>query len=147
MRLTRYTDYALRVLLYVGARPDRLCSIGEIAEAYDISRNHLMKVVHNLGRDGFLETVRGRTGGIRLARPATEIRVGEVIRRTEEGFELVDCNGCPILPVCGLPGVLNEALRAFIGVLDRYTLADVVKSRTDLRRLLGIDAAGAREPA
>lgn len=126
MRLTRFTDYALRVLLYLGARPDRLCSIAEIAAAYEISQNHLMKVVSDLGQAGLVASTRGRAGGIRLARPAAEINVGSVVRRTEAGTDLVDCGHCVIAPACGLTGVLAEALSAFLAVLDRYTLADLL---------------------
>ena len=141
MRFTRYTDYAMRVLLYLSARPDTLCSVPEIARAYDISQNHLMKVVHDLGRAGYVSSVRGRFGGIRLARMPEEINVGEVVRRTEEGFDLVDCGSCVIAPACGFTGVLNEALRAFMAVLDGYTLADLVVSKSDMAKLFF------REPA
>jgi Rrf2 family nitric oxide-sensitive transcriptional repressor len=135
MRLTRYTDYAMRVLLYLGGQPDRLCSISEVARAYDISQNHLMKVVNDLVNAGYLVSVRGRLGGIRLARPATEINVGAVIRHTEDGFDLVDCGGCIIAPVCGLTGVLREALSAFLTVLDRYTLEDLIGKHADMANL------------
>ncbi|MBR2813939.1 MAG: Rrf2 family transcriptional regulator [Reyranella sp.] len=135
MRLTRYTDYAMRVLLYLGAQPDKVCSISEIARAYGISQNHLMKVAHDLGKAGYVEGVRGRLGGIRLARPADQINVGDVVRRTEEGFELVECGSCVIAPACGLTGALDEALAAFMAVLDRYTLADLLKKRSKLMRL------------
>ncbi|MBL0897780.1 MAG: Rrf2 family transcriptional regulator [Reyranella sp.] len=141
MRLTRYTDYAMRVLLYLGAQPDRICSIGEIAKAYGVSQNHLMKVAHDLGKAGYVEGVRGRSGGIRLARPADRINVGAVVRRTEEGFELVECESCIIAPACGLVGVLDEALAAFMAVLDRYTLADLLKKRGKLLRLFDLPLA------
>ncbi len=129
MKLTRYTDYALRVLMHLAARPERLSSISEIARGYGISHNHLMKVVHDLRKEGYVAAVRGRSGGIRLGRPAAEIRVGEVVRHTEEGFALVDCGSCIIAPACGLTGVLGEALGAFMRVLDGYTLADLVAGR------------------
>jgi Rrf2 family nitric oxide-sensitive transcriptional repressor len=138
MRLTRYTDYAMRVLLHLGAHQDRLCSIPEIARTYGISQNHLMKVVHDLGKAGYVSSVRGRMGGIRLARPAEEIRVGTVVRHTEEGFDLVDCGSCVIAPACGLTGVLREALAAFLAVLDNYTLADLLARRGDLIRLFDL---------
>jgi Rrf2 family transcriptional regulator, nitric oxide-sensitive transcriptional repressor len=141
MRLTRYTDYAMRVLLYLGAQPDRICSIGEIAKAYGVSQNHLMKVAHDLGKAGYVEGVRGRSGGIRLARPADRINVGAVVRRTEEGFELVECESCIIAPACGLVGVLDEALAAFMAVLDSYTLADLLKKRGKLLRLFDLPLA------
>ncbi|MFD2676846.1 Rrf2 family transcriptional regulator [Camelimonas lactis] len=141
MRLTRYTDYAMRVLLYLGARPDRLCSIAEIAGAYRISQNHLMKVVNDLGRAGYVASVRGRAGGVRLARDPSAINIGAVVRHTEEGFDLVDCGGCVIAPACGLTGALREALAAFLAVLDGYTLADLLAKRSDMARLLlGADA-------
>ena len=138
MKLTRYTDYALRVLMHLAARPDRLASIGEIARTYRISHNHLMKVVHDLRKAGFVAAVRGRSGGIRLGRQPELITVGEVIRHTEGGFDLVDCGSCVIAPACSLTGALREALRAFMGVLDGYTLADLVAERqSGLRELIG----------
>lgn len=141
MRLTRFTDYAVRVLIHLASH-DGPASIGGIAKRYGISENHLMKVVHDLGKAGFIVTARGRSGGIRLARPPAEIGVGDVIRRTEEGFDLVDCGACLIAGACGLPGVLNEATAAFLAVLDKYTLADVSDRRLDLRMLFGAEAAG-----
>jgi Rrf2 family nitric oxide-sensitive transcriptional repressor len=138
MRLTRYTDYAMRVLLHLAARDDGLASIAEIARLYDISQNHLMKVVQDLGKAGFIRTVRGRGGGIALARPADQIVVGEVVRQTEEGFQLVDCSQCVIAPACTLPRVLNEATAAFIAVLDKYSLADLMDKRSQMRTLFGI---------
>lgn len=141
MRLTRYTDYAMRVLLYLGAQPEKVCSIGEIARAYGISQNHLMKVAHDLGKAGYVEGVRGRSGGIRLARPAEKINVGAVVRGSEEGFELVECGSCVIAPACRLSGVLDEALAAFLAVLDRYTLADLLKKRSKLLSLFAIEPA------
>lgn len=141
MRLTRYTDYAMRVLLYLGAQPEKLSSISEISRAYGISQNHLMKVAHELGKAGYVEGVRGRSGGIRLARPANEISVGAVVRLTEEGFELVECSSCLIAPACGLTGVLDEALASFMAVLDGYTLADLLKKRSKLLRLFEVQLA------
>ena len=137
MRLTRYTDYAMRVLLYLGARPEKLCSIAEVSRAYGISQNHLMKVAHDLGKAGYIEGVRGRAGGIRLAKAPDKINVGAVVRQTEDGFDLVDCDTCAIAPACELTRVLDEALAAFMTVLDRYTLADLLKRQTKLLRLLG----------
>ncbi len=138
MRLTRYTDYALRVLLYLGARPDTVCSIAEIAGAYGISKNHLMKVVQDLGTAGYVVGVRGRLGGIRLARLPAEINVGSVVRHTEGHIELAECGSCLIAPACGLTGVLGEALAAFLAVLDRHTLEGLLAQRDALRALLGI---------
>ncbi|MET4898320.1 Rrf2 family transcriptional regulator [Sphingomonadaceae bacterium jetA1] len=147
MKLTLFTDYAMRVLLHLAANPDRLCSIAEVARAYGISHNHLMKVVNDLARNGYIESVRGRFGGIRLGRAAGEINIGDVVRHTEDGFALVDCSNCVIAPACGLTGVLREALAAFLAVLDRYTLADLVTNRQDLRRLFGaLPATSAAEP-
>ncbi|WP_293881988.1 Rrf2 family transcriptional regulator [Sphingomonas sp.] len=135
MRLTRYTDYALRVLIYLGTRPDTLCSIAEISRAYDISQNHLMKVVNDLVNAGYLASARGRFGGIRLAKPAAEINVGAVVRHTEDGFDLVDCGECIIAPACGLTGALRQALAAFMRVLDGYTLADLITKPAELNLL------------
>ena len=136
MRLTTYTDYSLRVLMYVAAKPDGLSTIREIADAYGISHNHLMKIVFELGRHGLLENLRGRSGGIRLARPAEEIRIGEVVRFTESETALVECfgvaNACAITAPCRLKGALNQALEAFLGVLDRYTLSDLVRGNRPL---------------
>lgn len=141
MRLTTFSDYSLRVLIYLGVAPGRLATIDEIAVAYGISANHLMKVVHQLGRGGYIETVRGKGGGMRLARPPAEIVVGEVLRATEDTFSLVECFGegkpeCVIEGSCELKGALAEALEAFLGVLDRYTLADLVTPSRPLTRML-----------
>jgi Rrf2 family nitric oxide-sensitive transcriptional repressor len=144
MRLTRYTDYSMRVLLYLGGRPDQLCSIGEIAQAFDISHNHLMKVVHELGRAGLVASVRGRFGGIRLARPAAEINIGDVVRQTEPDFDLVDCGNCRIQPVCVLSCVLQEAIGAFLAVLGRYSLADLVRNPGPMNALLMLKPDAAR---
>ena len=130
MRLTYLSDFSLRVLMYAGAMPRRLVTIQEIAQAYGISENHLMKVVHGLSRLGYIETVRGRGGGIRLARPAADITVGSVIRAMEDDFALVECfrtnNTCPITPVCRLRRALQQALDAYFEVLDNWTLAELV---------------------
>ncbi|MBK3493557.1 Rrf2 family transcriptional regulator [Viridibacillus sp. YIM B01967] len=142
MRLTLYTDYSLRVLLYVGARNiEDLSTIKEISEAYGISKNHLMKVTHELGKLGYIETVRGRGGGIRLAMKPEDIVIGKLVRQTEEDFYLVDCFnpesvGCIISPVCSLKGALNRALHAYIAVLDEYTLNDFLHSKEELAALL-----------
>jgi Rrf2 family nitric oxide-sensitive transcriptional repressor len=141
MRLSRYTDYSMRVLIHLATHDDgHAASISTIATRYGISQNHLMKVVHDLGKAGFIKTTRGRSGGIRLARPASEIGVGDVIRHVEDGFDLVDCQSCLIAPACGLPNVLNEATRAFLAVLDKYTVSDLIARRPDLRTLFGLDA-------
>lgn len=140
MRLTRYTDYSLRVLIHLALNADRLCSIGEIARTYDLSHNHLMKVVNALAHDGFVETVRGRSGGMRLARPAASITVGEVVRRTEEGFDLADCSGCALAPACGLTGVLAEGMRAMLAVFDAYSIADLLTDKDTMQRLIHREA-------
>lgn len=136
MRLTRYTDYAIRVLLHLAAHDDRQASIQEIADAYGISKDHLMKVVQQLSKAGFVAAQRGRGGGLRLGRPASEIRIGDVVRETEDGFQLVDCGNCKVAPVCGLPRTLNEATAAFLAVLDRQTLDQIVLDQAAARRLL-----------
>lgn len=141
MRLTRYTDYALRMLIHLAVHDGKLCAISEVSHAYGVSQNHLMKVANDLARAGYVHAVRGRGGGLRLARPAAEINVGEVVRHTEEGFELVDCANCLIAPACGLTGALAHALKAFMGVLDDYTLADLARRRGPLRALLDANAA------
>jgi Rrf2 family nitric oxide-sensitive transcriptional repressor len=147
MQLTLYTDYSLRVLLYLGLKPRRMATITDIAQSYGISRNHLVKVVHNLATQGFIHSTRGRGGGITLARPAAEINIGDVVRHTEVSFDLVECfdqgrNTCPIAAACILKSALYEAQRAFMGVLDRYTLADVLENRDWLRSVLKVADAG-----
>jgi Rrf2 family nitric oxide-sensitive transcriptional repressor len=141
MRLTVYTDYSLRVLMYVALHPERLPTIGEIAASYGISRNHLMKVVYELGLAGYVVTVRGKNGGLRLARLPQDIVLGEVVRRTEPDMALVPCfepiaAPCAITPACILRRALHEARSAFLQVLDGYTLGDLVKDRTILGSLL-----------
>jgi len=142
MRFTRHTDYALRVLMYLGLKaPGELATIREIADRYGISENHLMKVVHHLGQNGLIETVRGRQGGIRLAHDPGAIGVGDVVRRCEDNMRLVDCfdpsaDTCRIAVCCALPMVLDEALAAFHAVLDRFTLADLLQPRRDLASVL-----------
>ncbi len=135
MKLTLYTDYSLRVLIYAATFPDRLVSTQEISKAYDISTNHLVKVVNNLGHHGILELRRGRSGGLRLGKPPEEINVGTIVRLTENDFDIVECfshesNQCSITPICGLKAPLREASKAFLTVLDKYTLADIVNERT-----------------
>ncbi len=136
MKLTRYTDYALRVMIHLGVHRDGLCSIAEIARAYDISHNHLMKVVQDLAAAGFVEAVRGRNGGLRLGRAPEEINLGALVRHTECGFALVDCSNCAIRPACTLPAILAEATRAFIAVLDKYTVAELLNHRDQLQAIL-----------
>lgn len=141
MRLTRYTDYAVRVLMYLSAKPEQQCSISEISASYGVSHNHLMKVVHELRKTGFVVTVRGRNGGIRLARPAADISIGEVVRATEGSFQLVDCETCIVSRGCGLSAVFGEAADAFLAVLDGYSFADLPHRTTDFMSLF-IDPNG-----
>jgi Rrf2 family nitric oxide-sensitive transcriptional repressor len=131
MQLTYFTDYSLRVLIFLGAHTERLCTISEIAEAYAISDNHLMKVVNRLSTCGYIETVRGKGGGMRLARAPQLINVGDVVRHMEERFDIVECfnkkhQDCPLLPTCILKSVLYEARRNFLATLDRHTLQAVL---------------------
>lgn len=146
MRLNLQSDYALRLLMHLAVNRSALCTIAEVAERYDISKNHLMKVAHLLSREGFIETVRGRTGGLRLAHSPADILVGDVVRRMEGDFAVVECfqqNGghCLITPTCRLKLVLGEALEAFLAVLDDYSLDDLVRRNPALRRLLATEAA------
>ena len=142
MQLTLYSDYSLRVLIYLGAKPeDATATITDIAEAFGISRNHLVKVVHNLSLLGYIVTMRGKGGGMRLSRAPEKINLGDVVRHTEGTFDIVECfniasNTCPISAMCKLKGVINEAYRNFIGVLDSYTLADILKNRKQLQSVL-----------
>jgi Rrf2 family transcriptional regulator, nitric oxide-sensitive transcriptional repressor len=143
MRLTAFTDYTLRTLMYLAVDIDRLATIAEIAKAYHISETHLMKVVHQLGVSGDVETVRGRNGGMRLAKPAASINLGTIVRRTEADMELVPCFDdaelCAIGGACKLRAALRDALAAFLAALDRYSLADLVAPRRRLAFLLGIE--------
>lgn len=136
MQLTRYTDYAMRVLLHVGARAEGdLSSVAEIAEVYGISKDHLKKVVQDLSHAGLLMAVRGRNGGLKLGKPADDITIGEIVRRTETGFNLVDCSSCLVAPACTLPRIFQEGVQAFLAVMDRYTIADVLHRKAELRGL------------
>ena len=141
MHLTRYTDYSIRVLTHLSTYPDRLACIAEIAKAYGISQSHLMKVVQDLGQSGYVETVRGRHGGIRLGKAAADINLGALVRHTEKHFELVDCPSCLIAPACQVNSVFAQATRAFLAVLDQYTLADMMVRRNQLHRLFSAAAA------
>ncbi len=141
MHLTRFSDNALRCLTYLAVHPGETATIGEIARRMALSEDHLIKVVQRLARLGYVETMRGRGGGVRLIRAPESINIGEVVRETEESFRLVECfdpvsNTCPIAPACTLATALDEALSAFLGVLDRYTLADLVTSPRRLVKLL-----------
>lgn len=142
MRLTMYTDYSLRVLLYIGIKgTEKLSTVQEVSDSYGISKSHLTKVVHELGKLGLIETVRGRGGGFRLNMAPKDINVGDVVRKMEDDFHLVECfncatNKCVITPVCKLKDVLHEALNAYFKVLDSYTLADFVENNEGLAIIL-----------
>lgn len=147
MRLTAFSDYCLRVLMFVAVREDSLVTIDEIASTYGISRNHLMKVVTRLAQLGHIETVRGKGGGLRLAGDPRNINIGALLRETEHDLVLVECfqtsgNRCAITPACVLRGALREALEAFLAVLDRYTLADLAAPQRELARLLDLHSPG-----
>ncbi|WP_374302094.1 Rrf2 family transcriptional regulator [Ferrovibrio sp.] len=145
MHLTLHTDYALRMLMYLALNPDRRCTIEEIAEQYDVSRHHLMKVALTLAQAGFVDSLRGRNGGLQLSRTAGQVGIGAVVRATEDNFDLVECfdgasNTCCLAPACQLKQPFTEAVKAFLAVLDRYTLADMLGNPVtarSLRRLLG----------
>ena len=155
MRLTLHTDYSLRVLMYTAIRGQELSTITEIADHFDISKNHLMKVVSELGRKGYLENVRGKKGGIRLMRKPNQINIGTVVRDIEEELSIVGClrgvDFCPIEEVCVLRHALRDATMAFLAVLDRYTLDDLIKPGRALAGLLAISVprlpSKARAPA
>lgn len=143
MRLTLQTDYALRMLMYLAVRQGLPCRVTDVAAAYGISRNHLLKVTLRLGRLGYVTTLRGRKGGIALARQPKDVNLGEVVRLMEDDFALTECmrqDGglCVISPACKLKGVVGRALEAFIAVFDGFTLADVVHNRSTLAALLEI---------
>lgn len=132
MRLAEYTDYTLRVLMYCAARPQQLVTIGELAEHHRVSKNHLMKIVNDLARQGVLETTRGRGGGLRLMKDAEQLRVGDVVRAAETDFRLVECfdpatDRCTLTPSCRLKGLFGEALAAYFKALDGMTLAELTE--------------------
>jgi len=141
MRLTDYTDYSLRTLMYLGMHRDRLVTIQDIADSYAISKSHLMKVVHQLGLTGLVETVRGRSGGLRLGKEPEQINIGDVVRRTEPDFMMVECfnrdlNECILSPSCALQGVLAKATQAYLEALSRFTLADLLRDSDSLHRIV-----------
>jgi len=131
MQLTSYTDYSLRALLYLGSNQERLVTISEISEFHGISRNHMVKVVHNLGKNGFVQTVRGKSGGVRLAQKPEAIILADVVRLTEPHMNIQECfsretNTCPLMDRCKLTGVLYQARQGFMKVLEDNTLADML---------------------
>jgi Rrf2 family nitric oxide-sensitive transcriptional repressor len=147
MKLTRFTDYSLRVLMYLGLQENGRVTIKEISRSYNISRNHLMKVVSMLTRMGYLDARRGPGGGIALARPALEINLADVVMDMEDDLNLVECfcdgGQCLITPVCELRNVLNQSLNAYIGTLKKYTLADLLEPRDKLSKILGLPGKAA----
>lgn len=152
MRLTAYTDYSVRVLMYLALVPDRRVTIDEVSDAYGISANHVMKITHRLGRLGYVETIRGRSGGLRLAGSPEEIKLGELVRHMEGDLALVECmqpehrESCRITPACHLAVVFAKAANAFLGILDQHTLADIVRNSTRLKALLGTESAPYARP-
>jgi len=147
MRLTKQTNYAVRILMYCAANTGRLSQIPEIANAYGLSDAFLFKVLRPLVTHNFVRSVRGRNGGIELAMPAAEIHLSDVIRTTEDSFAMADCfepegADCPLLNHCGLNIALHEALDAFFQVLERYTIADIISQRSGIEKLLGLDELG-----
>ena len=141
MKLTLHTDYALRMLIYLAANGGRPARVANVAESYGISRNHLLKVALRLGKLGYVATLRGRSGGITLARSPEAINLGEVVRQMEADFALVDCMGsgsgvCAISPACKLKGIVKKALDAFLSIFDEYTLADIAGNHDMLADLL-----------
>ncbi len=147
LRLTVYTDFSLRLLMYLAVNPDGVSTIGEVADAYGVAKNHLTKVAHQLGRAGYVATARGKGGGMRLAKPASDIGLGEIVRQCEPDMALVPCfepvcGACPIVLACGLRGALHQARSAFLAVLDRYTVADLITHDAEMRELLGITVSG-----
>ena len=153
MKLTAFTDYSLRVLVYLAAQPGGRATISQVASAYGISEHHLVKVVHFLGKAGWLRNVRGKGGGLELAHPPAQVNIGRVVRDTEGDAVVAQCfdsqrsDECAIASSCKLRGPLDEAVAAFYAVLDRYTLADVVRNRAQLAQVLFFPPANARKRA
>ena len=144
MRLTKQTNYAIRIMMYCAANPGRLSQIPEIANAYGLSEMFLFKILQPLTKNGLIESIRGRNGGVRLTRAANEIRLSEVVRVTEDNFDMAECfrdegTDCPLVDSCELNSALREALGAFFMVLDKYTIEDLAINRHRIDKLLGID--------
>lgn len=147
MRLTNFTNYALRMLQYTALRGERISRVTDIAMIHQVSVHHMVKIANLLGREGYLETIRGRSGGVRLARPADAITVGEIVRLTEAPLELAECfnsdsNSCPLIGVCRLSKTWRKALDAFLEVLDGVTIADIAGNRGELTQRLALDTDG-----
>lgn len=152
MQLNSFTDYSLRVLVYAAAHQDRRCLTADVAASFGISRHHVVKVVNELQHLGYVTTVRGRAGGFRLALPPDRISIGEVVRKTESAMVIVECfdrqtNTCPLARACGLKGVLSEAFDAFLAVLDRYSIGDMVANPRWASRLIQLLPATAERAA
>ena len=148
MQLTKQTDYSLRVLMYLGVRTEKLCTIKEICAAYRLSTGHVMKIVHELGKAGYIETIRGRNGGMRLAKEPAGIKLGEFVRFSEHNVILVECfraegNACALTSICMLSPVLQRALDSFFAVLDEYTLQDLIAKPAQLRAALDLQPGSA----
>ncbi|PRH83159.1 RrF2 family transcriptional regulator [Arenimonas caeni] len=149
MKLTDYTDYTLRVLIYLGLHQDELVTIQQVADGYRISKNHLMKIVNQLSQSGVVAATRGRNGGVRLALPPERINIGAIVRATEADFRIVECfdqvnNQCVLSPACRLRAAMHEALEAFFRVLDGLTLADVIANAGQIRALVAEQSLGER---
>lgn len=141
MKLTNFCDYSLRVLIFLGIKNEK-SSISEISEAYGISRNHIVKVVHNLAKLGYIQSIQGKNGGIRLALPPEDINLGKIVEQVEPDFNLVECFGdredkCCISPACRLKGLFRQAQRAFLDSLENYSLSDIIKNKSSLLSLVG----------
>jgi Rrf2 family nitric oxide-sensitive transcriptional repressor len=152
MQLSYFADYSLRLLIYSAAHTDRWCTSDEIAQTFTVSRHHIVKVVHALARQGYLETQRGRGGGFRLAQPAARIVVGEVVRKNEPTLNVVECsdhdtNTCPLAQACGLKGALRKAQQAFFATLDGYSIADFVRRPEWKARVMAVSQVPARAAA
>ena len=150
MRLTDYTDYTLRVLMFCALHPERSVTIAELADSHAVSKNHLMKIVNDLARQGLLQTTRGRGGGLRLLKPADEIRIGDVVRQTETDFRLVECfdkahDTCTLTPNCQLKAVFGSALQSYLAELDKVTLADVTRARPNAASGVSVNIKGLRK--
>ena len=152
MRLTRQTNYAIRILMYCAANSGKLSQVPEIANSYNLSEAFLFKILKPIIKHGFVLSVRGRNGGIQLAKPAGQIKLSEVVKITEDSFAMADCfeadgTDCPLVNHCGLNRALNEALNAFFAVLDQYTIEDLINHHSGIEQLLGLHLLESREPA